>query len=75
MNESIKNPDYRAIITSKRWRELRGAYMLKNEINNGGFCEQEDHAPTAPRRFTTSCPSRAHTPVKRWKLWHTTKVT
>jgi 5-methylcytosine-specific restriction endonuclease McrA len=40
MNESTKNPDYRAIITSKRWRELRGAYMLKNEINNGGFCEQ-----------------------------------
>ena len=34
------NPDYRAIITSRRWSELRGMKLLKNEIDNGGFCEQ-----------------------------------
>jgi 5-methylcytosine-specific restriction endonuclease McrA len=35
-----RNPEYRRIITGKRWQELRGAYMLKNAITNGGFCEQ-----------------------------------
>ena len=40
MSEHSKNPDYRAIITSRKWSELRGLKMLKNEISNGGFCEQ-----------------------------------
>lgn len=35
-----RNPEYRRIITGKRWQELRGVYMLKNAITNGGFCEQ-----------------------------------
>ena len=40
MNTKNANPEYRRIITGKRWQELRGAYMLKNAITNGGFCEQ-----------------------------------
>lgn len=40
MRERNANPEYRRIITSKRWTELRGMKMLKNAIDNGGFCEQ-----------------------------------
>lgn len=40
MSDRNKNPDYRAIITSRRWRDLRGMKMLKNAIENGGFCEE-----------------------------------
>lgn len=40
MSDRSKNPDYRAIITSRRWRDLRGMKMLKNAIENGGFCEE-----------------------------------
>lgn len=40
MNETTKNPEYRRIITSKRWTELRGMKMLMNAIGNGGYCEQ-----------------------------------
>jgi 5-methylcytosine-specific restriction endonuclease McrA len=40
MRERNANPDYRAIITGKRWAELRGLKMLQNAIDNGGFCEQ-----------------------------------
>jgi len=40
MRERGKNPEYRRIITGKKWQELRGMKMLKNAIDNGGFCEQ-----------------------------------
>jgi 5-methylcytosine-specific restriction endonuclease McrA len=40
MRERGKNPEYRRIITGKRWGKLRGLKMLKNAIDNGGFCEQ-----------------------------------
>ena len=40
MRKRDANPEYRRIITGKRWQELRGMKMLKNEIDNGGFCEQ-----------------------------------
>lgn len=40
MRERNANPEYRRIITGKRWAELRGMKMLKNAIDNGGFCEQ-----------------------------------
>ena len=40
MRNRAANPEYRRIITGKRWTKLRGAYMLKNAIDNGGFCEQ-----------------------------------
>jgi 5-methylcytosine-specific restriction endonuclease McrA len=51
MSERNKNPEYRRIITGKRWQELRGAYMLKNAIRNGGFCEQcvKDYFVGGPR--------------------------
>ena len=40
MRERNANPEYRRIITGKRWQELRGMKLLKNEIDNGGYCEQ-----------------------------------
>jgi 5-methylcytosine-specific restriction endonuclease McrA len=40
MREQNANPEYRRIITGKKWQELRGMKMLKNAIDNGGFCEQ-----------------------------------
>ena len=40
MREKNANPEYRRIITGKKWQELRGMKMLKNAIDNGGFCEQ-----------------------------------
>jgi 5-methylcytosine-specific restriction endonuclease McrA len=40
MRERNANPEYRRIITGKKWQELRGMKMLKNAIDNGGFCEQ-----------------------------------
>jgi len=40
MRKRNANPEYRRIITGKRWAKLRGMKMLKNEISNGGFCEQ-----------------------------------
>lgn len=40
MNEKKGNAEYRRIITGKRWQTLRGMKMLKNAIDNGGFCEQ-----------------------------------
>jgi 5-methylcytosine-specific restriction endonuclease McrA len=40
MREKNANPEYRRIITGKKWQELRGIKMLKNAIDNGGFCEQ-----------------------------------
>jgi len=40
MRNDGKNPEYRRIITSRKWTELRGLKMLKNTINNGGFCEE-----------------------------------
>jgi len=40
MRKKGANPDYRAIITGKRWTTLRGMKMLMNAIDNGGFCER-----------------------------------
>ena len=40
MTKNGKNPEYRRIINSKKWQELRGLKMLQNEIRNGGFCEE-----------------------------------
>ncbi len=40
MRKKRANPEYRRIITGKRWQKLRAKKMLKNEIGNGGFCEQ-----------------------------------
>lgn len=40
MREKNANPEYRRIITGKKWQELRGMKMLKNALDNGGFCEQ-----------------------------------
>ena len=40
MRERNANPEYRRIITGKKWQELRGMKMLKNALDNGGFCEQ-----------------------------------
>ena len=56
MRKRSANPDYRAIITGKRWQELRGMKMLKNAIDNGGFCEEcvkhyQDGGPR-PRKAT-----------------------
>jgi len=46
-----KNPEYRRIITGRRWQDLRGMKMLKNAINNGGFCEKcvKDYIAGGPR--------------------------
>jgi 5-methylcytosine-specific restriction endonuclease McrA len=51
MRETEKNPEYRRIITGKRWQKLRGSYMLLNAIRNGGFCEQcvKDYFVGGPR--------------------------
>ena len=40
MRKKNANPEYRRIITGRRWSSLRGMKMLKNELTNGGFCEQ-----------------------------------
>lgn len=40
MRESGKNPEYRRIVTGRKWQELRGLKMLKNAIDNGGFCQE-----------------------------------
>lgn len=40
MRKKSANPDYRHIITGKRWGKLRGLKMLQNNIDNGGFCEE-----------------------------------
>jgi 5-methylcytosine-specific restriction protein A len=40
MSERNANPEYRRIITGKKWQALRGYKMLQNTISNGGFCEQ-----------------------------------
>lgn len=40
MIKNSKNPEYRRIITGKRWGKLRALKMLLNGINNGGFCEE-----------------------------------
>lgn len=56
MRERNANPDYRAIITSRRWGEIRSRKMLQNSIDNGGFCEQcvKDYHPGGkrPRKAT-----------------------
>ena len=39
MRKKKANPEYRRIITGKRWQKLRAKKMLKNSITNGGFCE------------------------------------
>lgn len=46
-----KNPEYRRIITGRRWQDLRGMKMLKNAIENGGYCEQcvKDYRPGGRR--------------------------
>ena len=40
MRKKRANPEYRRIITGKKWQKLRRMKMLKNAIDNGGFCEQ-----------------------------------
>lgn len=40
MRKKRANPEYRRIITGKRWQKLRAKKMLKNGIENGGFCER-----------------------------------
>jgi 5-methylcytosine-specific restriction endonuclease McrA len=51
MRERNANPEYRRIITGKKWQELRGLKMLHNAVNNGGFCAQcvKDYRPGGPR--------------------------
>ena len=45
------NPEYRRIITGKRWIALRTLKMQKNAIENGGFCEAcvRKYRPGDPR--------------------------
>lgn len=56
MRDRGKNPEYRRIITGKRWQKLRGLKMLKNGISNGGNCEKcvKDYKPGGqrPRKAT-----------------------
>jgi len=57
MRERNANPEYRRIITSRKWTDLRGAKMLMNAINNGGFCEEcvrkyNEGSGKRPRRAT-----------------------
>lgn len=56
MIERGRNPEYRRIITGKRWGKLRAAKMLKNGISNGGYCEKcvRDYKPGGrrPRKAT-----------------------
>lgn len=51
MRERGKNPEYRRIITGKRWGKLRNLKMLKNVISNGGYCEKcvRDYKAGGPR--------------------------
>lgn len=51
MRKKRANPEYRRIITGKRWQKLRRLKMMKNGISNGGFCEQcvKNYSTGGPR--------------------------
>ena len=51
MRKKNGNPEYRRIITGKRWIALRALKMQKNAIENGGFCEEcvKQYRPGGPR--------------------------